>query len=600
VGSTGILPFPGASHKSGDGQLGVLEGFSSDVDNEGGQPHFTNVRNDCTCETAAAFAARYVAAKAGKVNASGRDRLVATNLLNYAHLHSGFSQPWVVPPAGAWTHGGNYEKSRPWVATGDLFGVLSWTTGAYDIMYKDDNARSLLGAVATAAMLESERWHSTIATAVLGNLRLTTRLGFGFTSGSFGGVTAHGWRAIYNDPGLPSASDFSPHYTSYIWAVYLWAYEVSGFAPLLERAQAALEQMMINYPSKWIPTSNGIAMQRARIILPLAFLVRVNDTALHRQWLKTAITGLLSRQACGPNVTTETRLWCTFTEEVSASGWGGGTRVPNNDDYGKFEAPLNQENTDPVSDLLYTTNFAFLGLHEAAAATGDKDFKLAEDMLASFLVRVQARSKEHPEFDGAFFRAFDYKKWEVWASDADIGWGAWSVETGWTQSWISTVMGLRLLKTSLWELGTGQFMRGIKDDFDTWAQTMFYNSSLPSPASGPCLHATASHVHLGMPVNYTLVTDLAGLCAPAPGSAVSHVVYTGFICDTDGNKIRWDSMRTEDPRADVSPAQCEWSRKSNPGDVSGFFGGCGTGASQVLLPGQLCSENSVEGRNIVI
>ena len=38
---------------------------------------------------------------------------------------------------------------------------------------------------------------------------------------------------------------------------------------------------------------------------------------------------------------------------------------------GTFEAPLNQENSDPVSDLLYTTNFAFLGLHEAAAATGN-------------------------------------------------------------------------------------------------------------------------------------------------------------------------------------------------------------------------------------
>eukprot|EP01047_Picozoa_sp_COSAG01_P125256 COSAG01_NODE_54291_length_333_cov_0.662393_1_plen_26_part_01 len=26
---------------------------------------------------------------------------------------------------------------------------------------------------------------------------------------------------------------------------------------------------MAGYPSQWVPTSNGIAMQRARIILPL-------------------------------------------------------------------------------------------------------------------------------------------------------------------------------------------------------------------------------------------------------------------------------------------------------------------------------------------
>ena len=39
-------------------------------------------------------------------------------------------------------------------------------------MYKDDDARGLLGAIATAALLKSERWHSTITTATLGNLRI--------------------------------------------------------------------------------------------------------------------------------------------------------------------------------------------------------------------------------------------------------------------------------------------------------------------------------------------------------------------------------------------------------------------------------------------
>ena len=127
-----------------------------------------------------------------------------------------------------------------------------------------------------------------------------------------------------------------------IWAVFLWSYRVSGFAPFLERAQAALGIMMAGYPSQWIPTSNGIAMQRARIILPLAFLVRANDTALHRQWLHTAIDGLMSRQHC------EGGTWCAFKEELSHPGWAKGTRVPDNADYGTFEAPLNQGNDDPV------------------------------------------------------------------------------------------------------------------------------------------------------------------------------------------------------------------------------------------------------------
>ena len=55
----------------------------------------------------------------------------------------------------------------------------------------------------------------------------------------------------------------------------------------------------------------------------------------------------------------------------------------------------------------------------------------------------------------AFFRAFDFDKWEVWAADADAGWGAWSVETGWTAPWIHLSLGLRHANASLWVLGAG-------------------------------------------------------------------------------------------------------------------------------------------------
>ena len=303
---------------------------------------------------------------------------------------------------------------------------------------------------------------------MLGNLRLTTQHGFGFRSGQFSSIGD--WESIYNATTKPSGDDHSPHYVAYIWSVYLWAYEVSGYQPLLDRSRTALGDMMNSYPSAWVPTSNGIAMQRARIVLPLAWLVRVDDTPQHRSWLKTAVEGLLTRQVCGPDGSG----WCALTEELSHEGWARGTRVPNNDDYGTFEAPLNQENSDPVSDLLYTSNFALLGLHEAAGATGDPQYIAAADALADFMVRVQAKSSEHATLDGAFFRAFDHEKWEVWASDADIGWGAFSVETGWTQSWISACLGMRVLNTTLWDLAADPWMvQSIKPDFDVWVPTMF-------------------------------------------------------------------------------------------------------------------------------
>jgi hypothetical protein len=46
-------------------------------------------------------------------------------------------------------------------------------------------------------------------------------------------------------------------------------------------------------------------------------------------------------------------------------------------------------------------------------------------------------------------RGFDYELWEFFGSSADNGWGAWCVESGWTNTWIGATMGLRTLKRGL-------------------------------------------------------------------------------------------------------------------------------------------------------
>ena len=178
------------------------------------------------------------------------------------------------------------------------------------------------------------------------------------------------------------------------------------------------------------------------MLLPLAWLVRVEDSAEHRKWLRDMTTALLAFQdECG-----------ALREELGSEAQGGLVPPKSNELYGMKEAPLIQENGDPVCDLLYTSNFAFLGLHEAAAATGDVFFSHAADKLAALLCRIQARSSDHPELDGAWMRAFDFRRWDYWGSDSDDGWGVWSIESGWTQAWITSVFALRHLKISFWEL----------------------------------------------------------------------------------------------------------------------------------------------------
>jgi hypothetical protein len=208
----------------------------------------------------------------------------------------------------------------------------------------------------------------------------------------------------------------------------------------LNRAETALKMTMEQHTDGWRWT-NGLAQERARIVLPLAWLVRVKDTPENRAMLRKAVDGLLALQdECG-----------AIREELGLPGRGVYPPPLSNDAYGTNEASLIAKNGDPVSDLLYTTNFAFLALHEAAAM-GDRDIIEAEDRLAEFLCRIQVKSDKQPAVDGGWFRAFDFGRWEHWGCNADLGWGAWAIESGWTQGWIVSVLAMRQMNTTLWDL----------------------------------------------------------------------------------------------------------------------------------------------------
>jgi len=181
--------------------------------------------------------------------------------------------------------------------------------------------------------------------------------------------------------------------------------------------------------------------QRARMILPLAWLVRIEDTEQHRRWLDRMVSDMLSYQdTCG-----------AIREEIG-KGKGMFKELKRNSDYGSDEGSLIFKNGEEISCMLYTNNFALFSLNEAARATGDQKYKDATRKLSDFLTRIQVQSIKHKDVDGAWFRAFDYGKWDYWASNSDAGWGAWCTLTGWIQSWIVTTQVQIQQQQSFWEL----------------------------------------------------------------------------------------------------------------------------------------------------
>ena len=398
----------------GDGSEGILEGFSSRIEPDGSQPVRWHRRADCIGETSGAFGISCA------LDRNRRDCEVAERLNDYLYFRSEL---------------GTGPRNDPSSASN---GLLGWSLPtAPHVYYGDDNARALLGTMVAAATTRSSKWDERILRAIVGNFRTTGRLGFRGNRLEEGPLQLDGWRSSFESERV----NYAPHYESYLWALYLWAYDKTRYGPFLDRARSAISMTVAAYPHEWRWT-NGIQQERARMLLPLSWLIRVEDTPEHRRWLATIAKDLLALQDPSGAI----------REEIGSAGRGRYGPPKSNAAYGTAEAPLIQTNGDRLTDLLYTSNFAFLGLHEAAAATGDVTYREASGRLADYLVRVQARSTQLPEFDGAWFRAFDFGRWEYWASNADHGWGAWSVETGWTQAWVATVLGLRELKTSVWEL----------------------------------------------------------------------------------------------------------------------------------------------------
>jgi hypothetical protein len=239
----------------------------------------------------------------------------------------------------------------------------------------------------------------------------------------------------------------SPAFEAYLWACNLWAYRATRDREFLERTSEGIRDTMSAYPKGWRWGDN---LDRCRMILPLAWLVRLENTAEHREWLRRIAGDMLKYQQPSG----------ALAESVNEQGGGGHFHVPaTNEAYGTGETPLIQRNGDPVSDQLYTGGFALLGLHEAAAALDDPSLRKAEDRLAEYLCRIQVRAPRHPYLDGAWFRGFDFGRWDYFASSGDIGWGPWCVETGWAPFWGLSTFALREQRTNLWELIGGLPLR---------------------------------------------------------------------------------------------------------------------------------------------
>lgn len=402
------------------GKKGVIEGYESKVDYNGKQLPLTTARADCISETAMVFAHEWV------LRQNPASRQTASDILEFVWSSPDFVHSDSASPA---------------------YGLVNWYQRG-PIFYGDDNARVILSSMAAVRLLGNDKWDEIVLRCLLANLRTSSPEGFrpnwlGYPDSFSNG---RGWQYYRDTPFVRIA----PHYQAYLWACNLWAYALTGYDGFLAATKKAIRMTMEAYPHGWRWT-NGLTQEIARMILPLTFLLRIEDTPEHRNWLDSMCSELLKQmQPCG-----------AIAERIGPLENGSYPPPQSNEAYGTREASLLQANGDPVCDLLYTTNFAFLGLHEAAAATGDARLLEAENRMADFLCRIQVNSSKHPYLNGAWMRSFDYNRWEYWGSSADAGWAAWCAETGWTNTWVSSVFAMRQQDDQLFDLSLSERWKSL-------------------------------------------------------------------------------------------------------------------------------------------
>ncbi len=403
----GVLPFPEDWQGKGDGSLGIVECYiGKRIYLDGSQAPNPCIRADCSCESAMGLAL------SGDLLGLPRHAQIARNLVDFVFLRSEMSQ------------GSRSDPNSP------VFGMLSHNTKSIGQNYSDDHARALLGAIATASVLQDSRWDEAICRTILANLRLTNADGFSQAMIPDDAILSQGWETYWFREG----HFYSPHYQAYIWATFLWLYDKTGYDPLLGRARNGIRTMMEAYPDQWVAECGRIDEELCHMLLPLCYLIRVEDKPEYRRWLQRLVDDILAgMDPCGA---IPQRVTVPYT---------------SNEQYGTGEAPIIYQTGDAGVDLLYTMNFGFSGLHEASFILDEPKLDEALDLVEAFLVRIQTASNAHPELSGTWYRAFDFNHWEYWGSDGEIGWCMLSTETGWTHSWITVTLALREKKQSLWE-----------------------------------------------------------------------------------------------------------------------------------------------------
>jgi hypothetical protein len=371
-----------------DGSRGVREGLTSPIAPDGAQTVASCVRVDCVSESALAFYLYGLLAKDESWQKIGRNMMDAV------------AQRYQVTSTDTWYYG-DWQSRNDYDPGGTTYVFVDDSGAAMTMCFLfyhfTQDQRYLLPA------LRSAEYFRRIASESTGQIG-----GLGHRNYEGSGPRGEPWaRSRARD-----CRTSIPHVMSWAQTGLLYAYATTGDRQYFDLAEKSIRYSMEHYKDWHLVTSRSC--EHARMLLPLAVLYRYQPTPEVKGWIDTVAGYIRSKQdACG-----------------AILEWDG-CSPKNNDAFGTGETSIFQVNGDPVTDQLYDAGFALMHLWIAHRVTGDRELLRMFERLGDYLSRIQIRS-DNKLLDGTWLRSFDFRRWEYFGSSADIGWGPYCVETGWS------------------------------------------------------------------------------------------------------------------------------------------------------------------------
>ena len=370
-----------------NGKSGVQEGFSTEINDKGTQARASNVRADCVGESALFY---YLY---GKAYDDTESLEISNNLIKF--LNEYFI-----------------------IQEGDHSGFVRWSNASYESSYGDDAARMLLGPLFKNLMGDGTQEELESIIKVCDHIVLTCgKDGTRPSRLELEELTAKNIQEIQKGENHSN----SAHYSAYTYAVLLLTYLLSNDLRYLEIGKKGIEHLMSIYPNTTREQSQ--TQEEARLIFPLAVISFLTQEKKYLEFLNQVVADLQLRQD----------LSGSYKE------WDEGYKAKMRNTDGDGECSLLSKNGDSVVDLLYSNNWLPLGFAFAYLATNDKKHLEKFNSISKFLMGIQMVSNQ-VELNGAWARGYDPHYDEYFGSPADMGWGPYAIESGWTVAQIGAGM----------------------------------------------------------------------------------------------------------------------------------------------------------------